>query len=58
MLKNLFKDYTKVNILFHVSIVDIGIESALRTLESSDRIKNTLIDGKPAGQNGSSTSVG
>jgi len=40
LLKNLYKDYTRVNIIFHVIIQDMELEGCLRTLESSDRIRN------------------
>lgn len=39
LLKNLYKDYTRVNIIFHVMIQDMGLEGCLRTLEASDRIR-------------------
>ena len=39
ILKNLYKEYTRVNLLFHVAITDSNIEGCLKTLESSERIK-------------------
>jgi hypothetical protein len=39
LLKNLYKDYTRVNIIFHVMIQDMGLEGCLRTLEASDRVR-------------------
>lgn len=40
LLKNLYKEYTKVNMIFHLSINESNLESCLKTLEISDRIKN------------------
>ena len=38
MLKNLFKDYTKVHVIYHVSMLDA--DSCQKTLEQSDRVKH------------------
>lgn len=49
ILKNLYKEYTRVNFLFHVSIIESGLESCLKTLEASDRMKNNVNDRKNGG---------
>ena len=40
LLKNLYKDYTKVNMIFQLSIMESNIQNCLATLENSDRIRN------------------
>ena len=49
ILKNLYKEYTKVNFIFHIGVSESGLESCLKTLESSDRIKNNQADRKNEG---------
>ncbi|CDW88015.1 inosine triphosphate pyrophosphatase-like [Stylonychia lemnae] len=49
VLKNLYKEYTRINFIFHVSITESGLETALKTLETSDRMKSNQIDRKNGG---------
>ena len=48
MLRGLYKEYTKVNVLFHVGMSEGSMEGALKTLESADRLKNVQL-GKGTG---------
>ena len=64
LLKNLYKEYTKVNIIFHLSINESNLESCLKTCEISDRIKTSngksstsrLEGGDPNGSQGENNS--
>lgn len=47
LLKNLYKEYTKVNIIYHIGSNDYvtSLESCLKTLEASEKVKCNNIGG-------------